>query len=80
MLTYFTAIGSLYGLGSNSSGQLGIGNTASQSTPQLVRFYAKSKGGYTSDEDEHRNELRVNVVQVACGTGHTLALSGRLSH
>lgn len=56
--------GDLYTWGWNSNGQLGIGDEYSvMATPHVVDF----------------GHEQANVVQVACGTRHTIALSGRCS-
>ncbi|CAK67486.1 unnamed protein product (macronuclear) [Paramecium tetraurelia] len=61
---YFTAVitdnGDLYTFGNNNYGQLGLGNTEEQQTPQLVKYF-RDKG--------------LKVVDVALGSNHGVALA-----
>ncbi|RUS15532.1 hypothetical protein BC937DRAFT_92341 [Endogone sp. FLAS-F59071] len=62
------AQGSLYTFGWNALGRLGIGEgEGSETTPQMADFRNNKTG-------EVGEEVEVNVVKVACGAAHTIAI------
>ena len=66
MCMYNTKVGTLYAWGTNTSGQLGTNTQTSSSTPALISQGAVVGSPFTLGT--------VNIVAVACGNTHTIAL------